>query len=176
MTFDAKGWRLVVGFTMGVLIAASGCVGEGEQPLDLEEESAEHVAADLIDEAAADPPATPAGAFDGDVFNRLPSRYTVKIASFTGPERCPTWQYWPGEPDGRAGPTFSCRTYWLPSGKPDDEINGRNFDTDGFMVESNYQVRGAGFRVNVPAFRWYRIRDGMNVNCELTDGRPVCYL
>jgi hypothetical protein len=122
----------------------------------------------MFDEDPSGP--TTNGAFDGDVTNRLPSNYTVKIATFTPPnlpERCSV----------HGGATYNCRTYWLPSGRADDQINGRNWDTDGFMVEQDYIVeRWAGTsQTRVPGFRWTRISSIENATCFLDGGStPIC--
>ncbi|MFC7641139.1 hypothetical protein ACFQX6_09200 [Streptosporangium lutulentum] len=113
--------------------------------------------------------AASAGVLDGDVTNRLSSTYTVKVATFSGSnltEKCPATN----------GTTYSCRTYWLPNGRADDQINGRNWDTDALMVESPYRVYSwTGTYQNVPAFRWYKISDGDNRTCELTSNTPACF-
>ncbi|WP_066374066.1 hypothetical protein [Herbidospora mongoliensis] len=110
-----------------------------------------------------------AGVFDGDVTNWLPSNYTVKIATFSGPnrtERCAATN----------GTTYSCRTFWLPYGKADDQINGQNWDTDALMVESSYRIYGInGSYQTVAAFRWYKISSGDNRTCEMAGSAPACY-
>lgn len=113
-----------------------------------------------------------AGFFDGDVSNRLPSQYTVKIATFGGgSSSCYAFNH---------NTSYSCTHWWLPSGKADDQIRGSNFDTDGFMVESSYRAKiyngNGALLINqmVPAFQWTKIRSGANANCELVSGTPTC--
>nr|WP_062339376.1 hypothetical protein [Herbidospora sakaeratensis] len=109
------------------------------------------------------------GVFDGDVTNRLPSSYTVKVATFTPPNLPETCVLNTGE-------SVRCRTYWLPSGRADDQINGTNWDTDALMVESNYRLyKINGSYINIPAFRWYKILSGDNRTCELTSNVPACF-
>lgn len=124
------------------------------------------VSAALLGVAAFAVNTTPAhaGAFDGDVTNKLPSSYTVKIADLGGGgSSCKTWN---------AG-TFNCTHWWLPTNKADDQIKGSNFDTDAFMVEQQVLVYNFGTAIRVPAFTWTKIPDGSNVNCYLSPG-PVC--
>lgn len=115
----------------------------------------------------------PSGVFDGDVSNWLSSSYTVKIAAFgSGSSWCATWGA------NGAGPTYSCTHWWLPSGQADDQIRGSNFDTDAFMIETNYFVKvrplNGGYSFSVPAFKWTKISDGWNVNCSLEGSTPTC--
>lgn len=113
--------------------------------------------------------AASAGVFDGDVTNRLSSAYTVKVATFSGPNRSEKCL-------ATNGTTYTCRTYWLPSGRADDQINGTNWDTDALMVESSYRIYNLnGTYQTVPAFRWYKISDGDNRTCELTSNTPACF-
>ncbi|MBG0832970.1 hypothetical protein HS041_35295 [Planomonospora sp. ID67723] len=118
--------------------------------------------------AILSPAQAQAGALDGDVTNRLSSGYTVKIATFSGSnlnERCSV--------DG--GATYNCRTYWLPSGKSDDQINGRNWDTDAVMVEQRYKVERWGGTSSqwVSAFKWTKFSSVENATC-FYDGAPIC--
>lgn len=111
-------------------------------------------------------PQAEAGAFDGDVTNRLPSSYTVKIATFGGgSERCAV--------DG--GATYNCTTYWLPSGQSDDQIRGRNWDADGVMVEQSYKVERWGGTSShwVSGFTWTKFSSVENATC-FYDGAPIC--
>ncbi|KAB1118388.1 hypothetical protein O7630_22065 [Micromonospora sp. WMMD718] len=114
----------------------------------------------------------PLGVFDGDITNNLSSTYTVKIADLGGGSTsCGTWL------STGAGPSYACTTWWLPSGKADDQIRGSNFDTDAFMIESPYRVKigtQAPKTYDVPAFRWVKIPDGSNANCSLSSGKPYC--
>ncbi|GII79223.1 hypothetical protein Sru01_42050 [Sphaerisporangium rufum] len=109
-----------------------------------------------------------AGALDGDVTNRLSSSYTVKIATFSGSgltENC--------QVDG--GKLYKCKTYWLPSGKADDQIRGANWDTDAVMVESRYKVERWGGTSShwVNAKIWTKFSSIENATC-FYDGAPIC--
>lgn len=106
--------------------------------------------------------AVPAHAVLGDVMNRLPSQYVVKVAEFgTGTQSCRT-----------ATGTVRCAHWWLPSGRSDDQIRP-GMDTDAFMVEREVLVIRAGLARRVPAFEYTRISDLANVECRV-DGGPVC--
>jgi hypothetical protein len=126
------------------------------------------IASVSIPVAILSPTQAQAGALDGDVTNRLSSGYTVKIATFSGSnhtERCAV--------DG--GATYNCRTYWLPSGKSDDQINGSNWDTDAVMVEQRYKVERWGGTSSkwVAAFKWTKFSSIENATC-FYDGAPIC--
>jgi hypothetical protein len=117
-----------------------------------------------VAQAASSVSPQPLGWADGDVTNRLSAAYTVKIAVFgTGTQTCDIWN----------STDFKCVHWWLPSGQADDQIRGSNFDTDGFMVESNYRVIEDGVTYYVGARRWTRISNGENVNCYYSGG-PIC--
>lgn len=115
-----------------------------------------------------------AGPFEGDVDNRLPSQYVVKVATFGdgNPWWCPTW-------NGAGG--YSCTHYWLPSGKSDDEIHGGSaWDADGFTVEThNYIYRTWFSSRTVSAGTYTRISSSEHVYCDLefVGGAvtPVCH-
>lgn len=123
----------------------------------------------LVAGAASAGPAQ-AGAFDGDVTNRLPSNYSLHIAEL-----------------GVSGATCQvliapntlqpqrCRHYWLPSGWADDARLGSNFDVDAFTVGTHgYEVYTGGLHWLIGSGFYFRISDGQNVNCAVESGRPVC--
>ncbi|WP_380141013.1 hypothetical protein [Kibdelosporangium aridum] len=101
----------------------------------------------------------------GNIDNRLPAAWPVKIAEFGvgGSHRCST----------RNAGSFTCREYWLPSGKSDSDIRGFFFDTDGFQVEnvSRYYVSSYGW---VPGDVWFKIEDYHEVRCTVVGGAPYC--
>ncbi|WP_155350119.1 hypothetical protein [Acrocarpospora pleiomorpha] len=102
--------------------------------------------------------------FCGTVKNNLPSYYTVKVARFgVGNETC--WTY-------NAG-SFTCQTYWLPSGKSSSDIGVK--DADGFMLEQPFR-HGILGQV-LPAYTWVKIPSIATVWCNLLNGAttPTCY-
>ncbi|SMC62157.1 hypothetical protein [Kibdelosporangium aridum] len=108
--------------------------------------------------------ALPAHATLGDVLNRLPSNYVVKVAEFgMGTQSCRL-----------ATTTVRCAHWWLPSGQSDDQIRP-GMDTDAFMVEREVLVIRAGLARRVPAFEYTQIGDLANVECRV-DGGPVCII
>ncbi|KAA9377759.1 hypothetical protein F5972_19395 [Microbispora cellulosiformans] len=98
----------------------------------------------------------------GYVENYLPSSYTVKVAELgVGSETCVTQEG-----------TFTCKTYWLPSGTKSKQIGVK--DVDALTVENaawttnnNSTWFGAG--------AWERIHDDQGRVCSVKDGHPACY-
>ncbi|GAB1818285.1 hypothetical protein [Herbidospora sp. RD11066] len=103
--------------------------------------------------------------FCGKVKNNLPGYFTVKVARFgVGSETC--WTY-------NAG-SFTCQTYWLPSGKLSSDIGVK--DADGFMIESPF-VHGYIGGTSLPAYTWVKIPSNITAFCSLLNGasKPNCY-
>ncbi|MFB7287334.1 hypothetical protein [Actinacidiphila glaucinigra] len=98
----------------------------------------------------------------GYVGNRLPSSYTVKVAELgVGSETCRTEEG-----------TFTCKTYWLPSGKQSKDIGVK--DVDALTVEN------AAWTTNnnstwFAAGAWEKISDIQGRWCYVEDGHPACY-
>jgi hypothetical protein len=122
--------------------------------------------------------ATPTALNDGDVYNNLVT-FTVHIARFVGggSASCTIWNQY-GTFDV-SYTTWGCNRYWLPYGRWDDDIQGNNFDTDGFMVEQDYAVNmGGGTFRHIPGGQWTRIHGNAAANCSYRSdlGKPMCHV
>ncbi|MFD7446935.1 hypothetical protein [Streptomyces sp. NPDC059909] len=98
----------------------------------------------------------------GYVQNKLPSSYTMKIAQLgMGTETCRTEEG-----------TFTCKTYWLPSGKTSKDIGVK--DADALTVENAAWTTNNN-RTWFAAGAWEKISNVESRLCVVEGGHPACY-
>lgn len=115
----------------------------------------------------------------GTVENRLPSRYTLKVARFVsdGASSCPIWNPSGGNdaPGNTVKATWRCNVRNLPSGTSSDNQFGWFYDADGLMIQDNYTFQNTSWAQSIPANVWSRFHDWTRMVCEVGANGPSCW-